>query len=156
MKIKLRRLFEIESKLDGVNLGSVKLNYAFIKTKKQIKQHIQDARDSFTIPEGHNEFMSKVAAVIRDHLDDNGVPFTYRGVTYKVKESAIATLFEKISALEEEYSDVITEFNRISEEFEKLLDTKVEIHPMQIKLDDLPDGIDPSIIELLVDIGMLE
>lgn len=129
---------------------SVKFGYFVAKNKVMIKNEYSALDEARKADPKFTEFDTKRATLAAESADkdESGQP--------KIENNNFIIIenFEEfrkaLDALKEEYADAIKDQEKKVEDFEVLLEEKVEYKGPKIDLKDIPEQIEPSILENLI------
>jgi len=147
-------LFQQLTTLEGRKF-SVKFSYFVAKNKVMIKEEygaLDEARKPDPI---YTEYDSKRAALAHElaDKDTNGQPKIENG------NFVIIENFEKfkksLDELKEQYAEAIKEQEQRIKDFEALLDEEIEYKGPKIDLKDIPEQVEPSVLEILIVCGLI-
>lgn len=132
--------------------------YAIAKNKKiaeaEVKA-IQEAQQKVTMPETFQEYEKKRIELCEEvsDKDENGNSIKINnGQQFAIPEERQEEFATKLAALREEYKEAIEAKDKVEKDFFDLLSEEVEIEFHRVKIDDLPNNITASQIEVLGDI----
>jgi len=153
MKTKKGDLLNLWYILEGMKhqKQNVKFSYFVAKNKIAIKGEFDALNEAQEAPETFKLYDTKradLAAEMADRIPDTEEPMTDNG-QYVIKENK--EKFDKqLAGLKEEFEEVIKQRDEQVEAFKDLLDEEVEFKGHKIKFGDIPDSIEPSIMEVLL------
>lgn len=158
MKIKqsdILNLWKVFEVLGNEKQG-IKFSYFIAKNKSIIKDEVEILQKLIDAPEKYKEFDSKRIEFAKDlaDKDEKDEPIVENDA-YKL--STNASKFKKLlEALKDEYKDVIKEFEVKITEFNTLVQSEIEFNGYTILIEHLPDEIEPQILELFMNLGLIE
>jgi len=152
MKIKKRdllRLYNAISLLEGRPF-SVKFSYFIAKNKVAMRDEISALDVAKKVTDGFKSFdneRAKLAQKFADKNEDGSAKIQHNSFVITTN----ADLFqEELSILREEHADIITDREKQIEEFENLLDEDVDFKGLKLDFKDIPESIEPSMLEPLI------
>jgi len=147
-------LFQQLTTLEGRKF-SVKFSYFVAKNKVMIKEEygaLDEARKPDPIYTEYDSKRAKLAHELSDK-DVNGQPKIENG------NFVIIENFEKfkksLDELKEQYAEAIKEQEQRVKDFEALLDEEIEYKGPKIDLKDIPEQVEPSVLEILIVCGLI-
>lgn len=149
--LQLWRVFEIL----GNGKQKIKFSYFIAKNKSKIKDEIEILNKLLVPSERFQAYDQKRAAVAQEFSDkdESGKPIIV-DQNYVITEKK-EQFDSAIKQLREENKDVIAEFERQKKEYEDILKEESDFVGHQIKMEDLPDQIEPQLLELFIRTGLL-
>ena len=153
MKAKKGDLLNLWYILEGLKhtKQNVKFSYFVAKNKIAIKNEVDALNEASEAPEAFKLYDTKradLAAEMADRIPESDDPMTNNG-QYVIKENK--EKFDKqLAELKEEFKTVIADREKQVEAFKELLDEDVEFKGHAIALDNLPQDVEPSIVEGLL------
>ena len=134
---------------------SVKFSYFVAKNKVMIKDEygaLDEARKPDPKFTEYDAQRAKLAHELADR-DDKGQP-RIEGGNFVIVEK-IEEFKEKLDSLKETYADAIKEQEQKNKDFEALLDEEIEYKGPKIDLKDIPEQVEPSVLEILIVAGLI-
>ena len=158
MTFKKKDLLNIEAAikylLDG-DKKSKKLVYTLVKNSKTLEPETTAIREAYeTESEGYKTYLDKLREVYNEFgaKDEKGnVKVTPTGFELADQDDR-DTVTAKITKLEEDSKDALEMRNKEMEDYQKLLETDVELDLHKIDFDALPDEVNPEVIYVLDEI----
>lgn len=155
--MKRRDLVELWKMMD-LYKGSkgVKFAYFLVRNKKKLQPEIEALEESLLPSEafkGYDTERVKLAEFYSDK-DPNGNPIVQNS-NYIINEKQ--TEFDtELASLKEKYKNVIDEREKQITDYNKMLDEEVEFDGFKINLTTLPEEIDSTFLEVLMDTNLLD
>lgn len=157
MKAKKSDILKVYSVLEQLSKGvhPVKFSYFIAKNKKVLKDEIEILKEFATPPEKYQEYDARRAELAKSlaDTDHTGRPVVQNN-TYIITQHK-ERFEKKLATLKDEYEETIKEFDEKFGQYKDLLEEVMEFNGHAIKVDDLPEKIEPSVIELFMDTGLL-
>jgi len=157
MKLKKRDLLRLNNAIAAIEGRSYsrKFGYFIAKTKLEIKDEVLIMQEFKAPSESFKAYDTKRSELARDHADRNsdGSPKIQNQeflITVKMDQFQ-----EALANLKEEYKEVIEEREQQIKEFEEILDEETKFDGTKIDLKDIPDDIEPVVIEVLLSAGLI-
>jgi len=153
MKAKKGDLLNLWYILEGLKhqKQNVKFSYFVAKNKIAIKSEVDALNEASEASEAFKAYDTKradLAAEMADRIPGTDEPLTNNG-QYVIKENK-EKFDTQLKDLKEEFKKVIEEREKQVEAFKDLLDEEVEFKGHAIKLENLPQDVEPSILEGLL------
>ena len=152
MEIKKSEVLKLSGVFDSFKKEKIgtKFSYFITKNKLSIKDEFEALKEIVVPSEKYQQFdreRAELAKAMSDK-DNDGKPIIINDSYQIIKNQ---TKFnELISAIKEKYAEDIREFEKQITEYKDILKETISFEPYAIKLDYLPDTIDPEIMEILV------
>jgi len=140
--------------LEGTKF-SVKFSYFVAKNKVMIKDEygpLEEARRPDPKYTEYDSLRAKLAQELSDK-DANGHPRIENGNFVIVEK--FTEFKEGLEKLKEEYAEAIKDQEKKFKEFEALLDEEVDYKGPKIDLKDIPEQVEPSVLEILIVAGLI-
>lgn len=157
MKAKKSDILKVYSVLEQLSQGAhpIKFSYFIAKNKKILKDEVELLKEFAMPPEKYQEYDARRAELAKSlaDVDHTGRPITSNN-TYVITENK-EEFNKKIEVLKEEYEETIKEFDEKFGQYKELLKEEMEFNGHAIMLKDLPEKIEPALIELFMDTGLL-
>ena len=158
MKARKSDILKVYSALEQLSKGSypVKFSYFIAKNKRVLKDEIELLKE-FSMPnEKYKEYDTRRAELAKSLADNDqaGNPIIQNNSYIITKHKD--RFNKKLELLKKEYEDVINEFDKKFRQYKELLNEEIEFNGHAIKLDDLPELVEPALIELFMDTGLLK
>lgn len=157
MKAKKSDILTLYSVLEQLSNGThqIKFSYFIAKNKKKLKDEVELLKELAIPPENYQEYDQKRANLAKEMADrdNNGNPITSEN-TYVITEKREA-FDTAVNALKDKYEDAIKEFDEKYGQYKEILKEEVTFDGHAIKVDDLPEKIEPALIELFMETGLL-
>ena len=135
---------------------NVKFSYFVAKNKIKMKSEVDALTEAQEAPEVFKAYDGKradLAAEMADRVADTDQPLVDNG-QYVIK--ARKDEFDKqLAELKEEYKSVIEDRAEQVEKFKELLDEEVKFDGHKIKLGDIPQEIEPSVLEAFIAVDLI-
>lgn len=130
---------------------NVKFSYFVAKNKIKLKGEVDALNEAQEAPETFQAYDTKragLAAEMADRIPQTEEPMTDNG-QYVIKERKEE--FDKaLAELKEQFDEVIKAREEQVEKFKELLDEEVNLDGHKIKLEDIPQEIEPTILEAFI------
>jgi outer membrane protein OmpA-like peptidoglycan-associated protein len=158
MKAKKSDILKVYAVLEHLSQGThaVKFSYFIAKNKKKLKDEVELLKELGTPTEKYQEYDVRRAELAKSlaDVDQAGRPIVQNNsyVIIKNKED----FDQKVQALKDEYEDSIKEFDEKIGQYKEILKEEMEFDGHAINVQDLPEKIEPAIIELFMDTGLLQ
>jgi len=149
--VKLSRIFEY---FKSQKLGR-KFSYFITRNNIKLKDEVEALKEIMAPSEKYQEFDKKRAEIASNMADkdDKGKPIIVNN-SYQIIENQ--SKFDKtISDLRTEYKEAIEEFEKTAKVYNEILKETVPFEPYAIGIDNLPDELEPEIMEILVENGLI-
>jgi len=157
MKVKRKELVELWGLIEQHRKikNSVKFSYWLAKNRKRIQPEIESLEEAIESSRRYKEYDTERARIAKFYADkdENGKPIIQNS-SYVVIEK-LNEFNSELNILKEKYKDEVEKRDKQIEEYNNLLEEEIEFEGFKIKLEDLPDGIEPVFIEVLMDIDLL-
>lgn len=157
MKAKKSDILKVYSVLEQLSQGShnIKFSYFVAKNKRVLKDEVELLKEFAMPPEKYQEYDSRRAKLAESmaDVDHTGRPVIQNN-TYVITKNK-EEFEQKLTALKEEYENAIKEFDEKIGQYKDLLKEEIEFTGHAIMLRDLPEKIEPAVIELFMDAGLL-
>jgi len=157
MKVKRKELVELWGliKQHRKIKNSVKFSYWLAKNRKRIQPEIESLEEVIESSRRYKEYDMERVRIAKFYADkdENGKPIIQNS-SYVVIEK-LNEFNSELDILKEKYKDEVEKRDKQIEEYNNLLEEEIEFEGFKIKLEDLPDGIEPIFIEVLMDIDLL-
>jgi len=157
MKVKRKELVELWGLIEQHRKikNSVKFSYWLAKNRKRIQPEIESLEEAIESSRRYKEYDMERARIAKFYADKdkNGKPIIQNS-SYVVIEK-LNEFNSELNILKEKYKDEVEKRDKQIEEYNNLLEEEIEFEGFKIKLEDLPDGIEPVFIEVLMDIDLL-
>lgn len=155
--MKNRDLLNLNNTLRSIEgrKATVKFSYFVAKNKILLKKEF-DILESIKKPDPKFiEYDTKRAELAHKYSDklENGQPRVENGNFIITKE--LEVFREELGKLKESYTDVIKDYEKQVKDFDELLDKEVEFTGIKIDLKDVPEEIEASVIEVLINSDLL-
>ena len=154
IKRDLMRLSNAIAAIEGRKF-SVKFSYFLAKNKIQLKEEIELLEKIKEVSEEYKEYDNKRAKLALEHADRN--PDDSPKIdNQEFLITILAGKFqEAVSKLKEDYEEVIEQRNQQMRDFEELLKETTTYSGAKIDIKDIPDDIEPVVIEVLLLAGLV-
>lgn len=158
MKAKKREVMMVYNILEAFSQGTaqpIKFSYFIVKNKKKLKDEVDILKELGTPPAKYNEYDKRRAelALSLADKDDEDKP-VIKGNSYSITENK-EEFDQKLDVLKDEYEETIKEFDEQFKQYKDILEEELEFDGHAIKVDDLPEKIEPALIELFMNTGLL-
>jgi len=158
MKAKKSDIMKVYSVLEQMSRGThqIKFSYFIAKNKKKLKDEVELLKELAVPSEKFQEYDVRRAELAKSlaDCDSAGRPII-RDNTYVIVKNK--EKFDKqIDALKEQYEDAIKEFDEKIGAYKEILKEEMEFDGHAIRIQDLPEKIEPALIELFMDTGLLQ
>jgi len=157
MKAKKSDILKIYAILEQLTNGAypIKFSYFIAKNKRILKDEAEILKEFATPPEKYQEYDARRAELAKSlaDLDNAGRPVIQNN-TYVISQNK-ERFNKKLDILKEEYEDAIKEFDEKFGQYKEILQEETEFNGHAIKVNDLPEKIEPALIELFMDTGLL-
>lgn len=157
MKAKKSDILTVYSVLEQLSKGAhqVKFSYFIAKNKKKLKDEVDLLKELALPSEKYQEYDQKRANLAKDMADrdNNGKPIVSEN-TYVITENR-KKFDDAVDALKNEYEEAIKEFDEKIGQYRDILKEEIDFDGHAIKVEDLPEKIEPALIELFMDTGLL-
>ena len=158
MKTKKGDLLNLWYILEGMKhqKQNVKFSYFVAKNKISIKGEFEALNEAQEAPETFKLYDTKradLAAELADRIPETEEPMTKNG--QYVIELNKKKFDKQLDKLKEDYGEVIKQREEQVESFKELLDEETEFKGHKIKFGDIPDTIEPSVMEVLLLTGLV-
>lgn len=135
---------------------NVKFSYFVAKNKLAIKGEVDslnEANEASEVFQLYDTKRAELASTLADRVPSTDQPMTANG-QYVIKENK--DQFDKeLDKLKKEFKTAIGERETQLTEFRALLEEEVEFKGHAIKLDDLPQDVEPSTMEVLLSTDLI-
>jgi len=158
MKAKKSDIMKVYAVLEQMSKGvhPIKFSYFVAKNKKKLKDEVELLKELALPSEKFQEYdvrRAELAKSLADY-DSSGRPII-RDNTYVIIKNK-EEFDTKIDALKEEYEEAIKEFDEKIGAYKDILKEEMEFDGHAIRMEDLPEKIEPVLIELFMDTGLLQ
>jgi len=150
-KVERIKLFGLLNAIESVKtIKDVKFAYALVKNKKRIKEEIELLKEATKVSDKLQEYEKKRIMLCKQYCekDDNKKPIiknnSYCGLDNNKNFN------EEIKKLREEYKEELDNREKQIEDYNKLLEEKVEIDFYKISLKNIPQDISAEQLEPLM------
>jgi len=134
---------------------SVKFSYFVAKNKVLIKDEFAALDEARRPDPKFTEYDAQRAKLANEMADkDNmGQPRIENGNFVIIER--VEEFKDKLESLKEQYADAIASQEQKAKDFEELLEEEVEYNGPKIDLKDIPEQIEPSVLEILIVAGLI-
>lgn len=157
MKAKKSDILKVYGVLEQLSKGTfpIKFSYFIAKNKRVLKDEVELLKEFSKAPEKYQEYDARRAELAKSlaDKDQEGNPIVQNN-SYVIKEHQ-ERFDKKLASLKDEYEEVIKEFDEKIGQYRDLLDEEISFNGHAIKVEDLPEKIEPVLIELFMDTGLL-
>lgn len=159
MKVFRGDLLNLWYALEGLKNKKRNVNFSYFiaKNKIAIKGEVDAINEAQQASEAFKAFDSQRASLAKELADK--VPGTVNPVTkgnnYVIEENK-EKFDEEMKKLRAKFEDAISDREKQIESFNNLLSEKVEFEGHVVKLENLPDQIEPAVIEVLIKTGLID
>lgn len=155
IKRDLLRLNNAISAIEGKPFNR-KFSYFLAQHKLQLKNEISMIEEVRKMSDEFKEYDDKRAQLAKEHSDKNpdGSPKIENQqfvITLKYD-----TFQEELANLREEHKKVIEDREEQLKDFDDILNKETEYDGAKIDLEDIPDNIEPVVIEVLLSAGLVD
>lgn len=150
----LLNLHNILKSIEG-RKATVKFSYFVAKNKILLKKEF-DILEAVKKPDPKFvEYDTKRAELAHKYSDklENGQPRIENG-NFIITEN-LDIFKEELDKLKEIYKDVIYEYGQQIKDFDELLDRDVDFEGIKLDIKDIPEEIEPNVLEVLMRAGLL-
>ena len=157
MKAKKSDILKVYAALEQLSKAQhpIKFSYFIAKNKRVLKDEVELLREFAMPTEKYQEYDVRRAELARSLADqDQTGRAMVQNNTYVITEHK-ERFNKKLEKLKEEYEDAIKDFDEKIGQYKELLDGEIEFNGHAIKLNDLPERVEPTLIELFMDTGLL-
>lgn len=152
MKVKKKDLFAVQQVMDRLGAEEVnpRFGYALIKNKAKIKTEIDAIREIGKPNPAFQKYDEERVGLCKSYADKNedGTP-KVSGNSFVIAD---IPAFEKaLAMLRETYKEVLEDQEKRVAEIDKILEEEFEVEWHRIKLSWLPETMQQSQIEILID-----
>ncbi len=155
-KSNILNLWQVIETLQGQKKNVI-FSYFIAKNKIAIKGEVDALNEARKASDPFVEFERErvqIAQSMADKIPGTDKPMI-EGNQYVIKENA-GKFAEEMETLRNKFKDAIAEREIQMEAFNKILEDDVELDSYKIKFTDLPENIEPSIIEVLLNCDIIE
>ena len=158
MKVKKGQLLQLWYVFEGIKnqKQNIKFSYFVAKNKLTIKDEIDLLNEAQEVPETFQLYDRKradLAADMADRVPSTGQPKTENGQYIIIERKD--EFDEELAKLKKQYAKVIEQRNKQIEAFKEILEEETEFEGHQIKLRDIPQAIEPSVLEILLQTNLI-
>jgi uncharacterized coiled-coil DUF342 family protein len=157
MKAKKSDVMKVWNILEAFSQGAhpIKFSYFIAKNKSKLKSEVDILKTLATPPEKYQEYDAKRANLAKKYadVDDAGKPII-KGNVYSITEN-IEEFNKEVDLLKNEYEEHIKAFDEQFGQYQEILKEELEFDGHAIKVEDLPQKIEPVLIELFMNTGLL-
>jgi outer membrane protein OmpA-like peptidoglycan-associated protein len=157
MKLKKRDLMRLNNAITAIEgrKFSVKFSYFLAKNKIQLKDEIS-MLDQLRMPSDefkeYDSERAKLALKYADRNPDGSPKIDNQEFLITIQAGKFQ---EGVSKLKEKYNEVIEQHNQQLKEFEEILDEEAIYDGATVGYKDIPDDIEPVIIEVLLSAALI-
>ena len=154
IKRDLMRLNNAISAIEGRKF-TVRFSYFIAKNKIQLKEDIAIFEKLRAVNDEFKLYDTERAKLALEHADrnPNGSPkIDNQEFLITIKAGAFQ---EAMAKLKEEYAEVIEQRNEQLKDFEEILQEDIEYSGATIDYKDIPDDIEPVVVEVLLSAGLI-
>jgi hypothetical protein len=157
MKLKKRDLMRLNNAISAIEgrKFSVKFSYFLAKNKIQLKEDISILEQLRLPSDEFKQYDADRAKLALDHADRNSDGSPKIDNQQFVITIQAGEFQESVSKLKEKYNEVIEQRNEQLKDFEEILEEKTTYSGATIDYKDIPDDIEPVVIEVLILAGLI-
>lgn len=158
MKLKKRDLMRLNNAISAIEGRPFnrKFSYFLAQHKIQLKDEILMLEKVRETPEEFKEYDTKRANLAKEYSDKNpnGTPkIENQEFVITIQQDAFQ---EALADLREECKEIIENRKQQLKDFDDILTKETEYNGAKIDLEDIPDNIEPVVIEVLLSAGLVD
>jgi len=152
MKVKKRDLLRLHNAIHALEgkVFNVKFSYFIAKNKVAMRDEITALEEARKVSDEYKKYDTERATLAQQYSDKNeDGSAKIQGNSFVITTNA--ELFqEDLEGLRVKYKDAIEEYETMMKDFEELLNQEVEYDGTKVDLKDVPQTIEPAILETFI------